>query len=376
MKNFHAIIFFLEISILDLLEVGGISVDGRMMARIQAWGSNQYGQLGYDGLDSLIPTSPKIIHNLEPGSIRQLALGGGHSLALDTEGIVWSWGWNAKGQLGRNSHDTESCDALPVGGLPSCHIVSAGHEESFAIDDSHCLWAFGKGRSVAYKVTEHLGLGEEGFQDADGGVFHAAAATIDGSCIFWGKHAVIPDEDAAVRQIGGDTIRWKPPDGSKVVQVACGWKHTVMLDNLGRVWGVGSNKHGQLGRHIERSIPFPKLIGDLNFKEVSKIDAGWSHTVVLYLDHTLSAIGRNNFGQCSAFEGCWDDMCAGSEMVLACRGSKLFAAGWNEHGNLGTGDTENRFCPTQVPVILYSSKLFCAGGGHCAAVTTNQSFTQ
>eukprot|EP00960_Hanusia_phi_P040957 754757-Hanusia_phi.AAC.2 len=273
------------------------------MARIQAWGSNQYGQLGYDGLDSLIPTSPKIIHNLEPGSIRQLALGGGHSLALDTEGIVWSWGWNAKGQLGRNSHDTESCDALPVGGLPSCHIVSAGHEESFAIDDSHCLWAFGKGRSVAYKVTEHLGLGEEGFQDADGGVFHAAAATIDGSCIFWGKHAVIPDEDAAVR-IGGDTIRWKPPDGSKVVQVACGWKHTVMLDNLGRVWGVGSNKHGQLGRHIERSIPFPKRISEHG----GQIDAGWSHTVVLYLDHTLSAIGRNNFGQCSAFEGCWDDV--------------------------------------------------------------------
>ena len=39
-----------------------------------------------------------------------------------------------------------------------------------------------------------------------------------------------------------------PSDGSKLIQVACGRRHTVVLDEHGRIWTLGENKYGQLGR--------------------------------------------------------------------------------------------------------------------------------
>jgi len=50
------------------------------------------------------------------------------------------------------------------------------------------------------------------------------------------------------------------------------------------------------------------VIEELNDKKILKIDAGWSHTVVLYEDRTLKATGRNNFGQCSTFKDHWEDV--------------------------------------------------------------------
>mmetsp|Transcript_695 Transcript_695/g.1829 ORF Transcript_695/g.1829 Transcript_695/m.1829 type:complete len:332 (-) Transcript_695:515-1510(-) len=308
METLLSISFFARIILVALPNVDGTAPDPQMTARLRLWGSNQYGQLGYDGLDSLQPNSVRSMQHMDPASIQQLALGGGHSLALDNQGKVWSWGWNAKGQLGRRTNTAESCDILPVHGLPPCQKISAGHEESFSIDLEGRLWAFGQGRWEPYTVADHLSIGEQNFKDVDGGVFHAAAVTENGACFFWGKHGVVCHDDEGAMKVGQNPIRWEPKDGSRAVQVACGWKHTVILDNAGRVWGVGSNKHGQLGSHSPSSFPTPRIIEELNDKKILKIDAGWSHTVVLYEDRTLKATGRNNFGQCSTFKDHWEDV--------------------------------------------------------------------
>ena len=46
---------------------------------------------------------------------------------------------------------------------------------------------------------------------------------------------------------------WKPPSGAKLVDVSCGTKHTVVVDTAGRIWTLGSNKHGSLGRDTNRA---------------------------------------------------------------------------------------------------------------------------
>lgn len=37
-------------------------------------------------------------------------------------------------------------------------------------------------------------------------------------------------------------------NGTAVVSVACGEKHTLILADDGKMWSVGGNDHGQLGR--------------------------------------------------------------------------------------------------------------------------------
>jgi hypothetical protein len=36
----------------------------------------------------------------------------------------------------------------------------------------------------------------------------------------------------------------------RILNASCGAKHTVLVDNIGRIWSLGDNSHGQLGRDI------------------------------------------------------------------------------------------------------------------------------
>ena len=201
-----------------------------------------------------------------------------------------------------------------------------------------------------------------------------------------------------------DVLVWRPSDGAAIVEVACGWKHTVARDSRGRVWGLGGNRRGQLPLYGSSSfdggaaaaapdahsssgqvrghgmsghepapthVMAPALLSVFDAQtKVVKVDAGWSHTVLLAEDGRIQAYGRSDMGQCSPLPGVWDDVCAGSEMLLARRGSELVAVGWNEHGNLGLGAHQgfgNRFSAGSVLVSLASASrvVMSAGGAHC-----------
>ena len=64
---------------------------------IYACGLNHFGQLGLKGDSPQI--EPCIIPNT-PSNIVQICVGSSHTLFLDVEGNVFSFGWNAHGQLG------------------------------------------------------------------------------------------------------------------------------------------------------------------------------------------------------------------------------------------------------------------------------------
>ena len=116
-------------------------------ASLFMWGSNQYGQLATRGGDASAPVRCALAPDLSMKQpITEMALGGGHSLALDAAGHVWSWGWNGKGQLGvpmaaEDGGCQQSCRPTRVPGLPRCRKIGAGHESSFAISADGVLFA-------------------------------------------------------------------------------------------------------------------------------------------------------------------------------------------------------------------------------------------
>lgn len=101
--------------------------------RVFAWGNNAHGELGQGTTSSYnctaleVPGLPKIV---------KIAAGGYHNLALDQEGKVWAWGWNADGQIGDGSQvDRPSpVDISSSGALSGLRIsnIRAGWEQSMA----------------------------------------------------------------------------------------------------------------------------------------------------------------------------------------------------------------------------------------------------
>lgn len=67
---------------------------------------------------------PNDVNSLE--NIDDMDAGWKHSLALDVNGFVWSWGWNSEGQLGVGEGTPDSNVPVPVlrNGLRICCWVS------------------------------------------------------------------------------------------------------------------------------------------------------------------------------------------------------------------------------------------------------------
>eukprot|EP00804_Cyclotella_cryptica_P009136 CCRYP_003210-RB/>CCRYP_003210-RB protein AED:0.04 eAED:0.04 QI:845/1/1/1/0.5/0.66/3/313/573 len=374
--------------------------------------------------------SPKSIH-----------AGGGHSALLTTGGDLYLWGWNDVGQLGRKSTTLGSARnplLSPIEPLSNIQVetVSLGHTHTLVVErGSGRLFGFGdNGRGqvtgsldeangtqdLCHTPRSPMGLLEECFIDVAAGLFHSAAITQQGELITWGCSRFgqcLPTADRDKGDASCIVGRWHPPDGSKLVHVACGRRHTIVLDEHGRVWTLGDNKYGQLGRSSSESVSKadePQLVhGPLGRRDSGcfAIHSGWSHVVALTRNEesnnvTVYGWGRNEKGQLGisfphshvcipqsllkpslnsrnslidGIETSIESACCGAESshILDTHG-KIYSTGWNEHGNLGIchGSEGNideqclRWKQTNgVSVVVQPpgkarKKLFAAGGAH------------
>jgi alpha-tubulin suppressor-like RCC1 family protein len=98
---------------------------------VWAWGNNSNGQLG-NGLtvDSATPVQVSGLSNVT--MMTAIAAGLGHTVALRSDGTVWTWGLNGKGQLG-NGLTTDSATPVQVGTLSDVTDIAAGYEGSVAL---------------------------------------------------------------------------------------------------------------------------------------------------------------------------------------------------------------------------------------------------
>src|SRR5207244_4702825 len=79
---------------------------------VWAWGNNAKGQLG-DGT-TRNRTSPVKVLAPQGVTFTAVSAGGRHSLALASDGSAWAWGWNSYGQLGNGSSMSSSFVPTPV----------------------------------------------------------------------------------------------------------------------------------------------------------------------------------------------------------------------------------------------------------------------
>ena len=58
----------------------------------------------------------------------------------------------------------------------------------------------------------------------------------------------------------------------KLVSVSAGTKHVVGVDETNRVWGFGSNKHGQLKPNERGVVERPTILGNEAVLDIRCID--------------------------------------------------------------------------------------------------------
>ncbi|GMH93091.1 hypothetical protein TL16_g12535 [Triparma laevis f. inornata] len=219
-------------------------------------------------------------------NVLTLAAGGSHSGLIDKSGNAWLWGSNAEGQVGEISGDVNvgvKLDEENVVGL------SLGHEHTLVLRTGGGIRCFGNNKFGQCDVPEEVQRGE--VDSAAAGVRTSACILKDGRCFVWGQ---------------GQSRGFDVPQGSKkFVVVRCGFKNTWLLDDVGRVWGCGDNKRGQLGGLVVEEKKSEELVLILDSKGIVAIDCGWSHAVGWNAAGEMWGWGRADKGQlgCSTDSG-------------------------------------------------------------------------
>jgi alpha-tubulin suppressor-like RCC1 family protein len=213
-----------------------------------AWGGNYSGQLG-DGtlIDSPVPIQIGTFTNWTAASA-----GAAHTVGRRADGTIWSWGDNSKGQLGRSSNTAPNSPFLPVQ-IGSEHWVSvaAGGAHTLAIRSDGALFSWGSdgSRQLGHDkpgdmaVPTQVGVDTHWALLAAGGS-HSLALKSDGTLWAWGSNSEA--------QLGdGTTVDASPPmqigTGTGWLAISAGLYDSFGFLADGTLWGWGRNLEGQQG---------------------------------------------------------------------------------------------------------------------------------
>jgi RHS repeat-associated protein len=106
---------------------------------VWSWGDNFFGQLGNNSTAARSLT-PVQVSNLTGVTAIAAQISGGY--ALKSDGTVWSWGYNASGQLG-NGTTTNSKVPVQVSGLIGATAIAAGGHSASAVKSDGTVRAWG-----------------------------------------------------------------------------------------------------------------------------------------------------------------------------------------------------------------------------------------
>lgn len=355
-------------------------------ATVMSFGDGSHGALGLPtsvtgiNSDAYEPTPISAL----PSDVSSIATGHYHSLAVTSEGHLWSWGRNIESQLGRALDSPRETWLEPqrIIGISSVRSASASGVVSAAIGIDGSLWVWGKSK------RGQLGLGI--------GI----------------TEAVLPS-------------RIKILDKEEIIKISFGWGHALALTKDGKLYGWGYSADGRLGKRgvmgaspldskpnlssslkledaeklvleamdKEDDMPIiwePCLINELKDVEVADVSCGLDHSLVLLRDGTLLSGGSNVYGQLGRSKQDMEllpvdisvhpvSIASGLGHSLAiCQipsadGGKgisgVFSWGWGQNSQLG------REGPTHIPLLvdglLGENSLSVSGGRvHSIALTS------
>lgn len=249
---------------------GAIKTDGTLWM----WGYNNTGRLGIN--TTVDKSSP--VQTISGGTNwKQIACGSLHTTAIKTDGTLWTWGFNAFGELGDNTTVGKSSPVQTVAAGTNWKQVSAYRYYTSAIKTDGTLWTWGFnnfGRlgdnTTANKSSPvQTVAGGTNWKLVSCGTYHMGGIKTDGTLWLWGQNGygelgdnTVANKSSPIQTISAGT-NWK--------QLSCGYSYTAAIKNDGTLWTWGINSGGQLGNNTQTSVssPIQTISGGTNWKQVS-----------------------------------------------------------------------------------------------------------
>ena len=306
-----------------------------------------------------------------------------HSLILKNDNTLWGCGYNYYGNLGLGDTTNRNIFTQITTNVNDIKQVYCGYSHTFMLKNDGTLWGTGD------NYSGQLGLGDI----TDRKIFTQATTNIDNIKEIYcgGSYTIILKNDGTLwgcganggGQLGlGDTTKRTTftqitTNTDNIKEVYCGGSHTFILKNDGTLWGCGYNTFGQLGLGdtINRNI-FTQIT--TNTDNIKSIYCGGAHTIILKNDDTLWGCGLNAYGQLGLKDTInrttftqittnTDDIkeiyCGYDHTLILKNNGTLWSCGWNERGQLGLGDTTNRYTFTQITTNIANDvkSVYCGG---------------
>jgi alpha-tubulin suppressor-like RCC1 family protein len=267
--------------------------------KVYAWGSHSVGQLGTGGGgDQNVPTVAQVL----PADVIAIAAGANHSLAVRQGGTVFSWGSNSAGQLGNATNLPSRNTPTFIPSLADIVAVAAGEEFSLALKSDGKVFSWGSdaqgqlgngGNNTNMEVPV-LVPGATSIIAIAAGRSHALALKSDGTLLAWGLDANGELGDNAAEANQGSPV--PVANASQIVAISAGGFHSMALksDRTALVWG--SHLSGQLGTGTNgnqtQTTPVATTSGDW-----VGIATGRRHSFGLKSDGSLVSFGSDSNGQ-------------------------------------------------------------------------------
>ncbi|KAJ8605609.1 hypothetical protein CTAYLR_000069 [Chrysophaeum taylorii] len=231
---------------------------------LYVWGANDKSRLGR----CRTPIKLELAATKRRIATKFLACGAAFSAALSDDGVVFTWGDDRRGQLGRAGVPGKP-GAVSIGGR---RVASLACGSTFAACVAGGLvFQWGNDTPRPHRVR----LAHAATKVACGKDF-AMALTLRGA-FGWGSN------DRGQLGVGDRRPRSDPAEVEtrlRLVDIACGSRHTLFLATTHTVLSTGANGSGQLGLGDRRDRETPVRV-PFFAAATSKIAAGWRHSVAL-----------------------------------------------------------------------------------------------
>jgi alpha-tubulin suppressor-like RCC1 family protein len=322
------------------------------------WGSGSCGELGNNS--TINHSSP--VQTVSAGTDWRCACAGGSTdrawtIALKTNGTLWTWGVNCLGQLGDNTSINKSSPVQVIGNATNWKQITAGYDNSAAIKTDGTLWGWGievcgvLGNNLSANVRRSSPVqtisGGSNWKIIDIGSATAGSIKMDGTLWMWGC--------GSAGQLGNDnTVGISSPvqtvsGGTDWKTISTGQLVTGAMKNDSSIWTWGDAGFGRLGNDssisIDRSSPVQVAGVNTDWKRIS---VGTAAMLALKKDGTLYGWGsslcrvsaRGAYCQCSPGKSFFDrkfieiDANRSSAHGITESG-ELFSWGLNAFGSFG-----------------------------------------